>query len=172
MPREVLEFYGNVITNMAVTIRRAAAIVAEAPKVEVAPVAIATPPEVPKIAEVRNLSQVVQRKAEAGLPKGRNYRQGKGLFNRNSPPKPNFRDSDKKSLAQILPKRYNAPIVIQPDSVASTSKFCRCDYCRDSGKVTVYDICGFCDGAGCAKCNNIGEIKNLIPCQECAKRKI
>ena len=136
---------------MAVTIRRTP------PQVEVK---VELPPVIKAPVVVPNLSQIVQKKAESGLPKGRNYRNNRGTYN-----------VPQKTLAQILPKRYNSGIVVKPESIASTARFCRCDYCRDTGKVTVYDICESCDGAGCAKCDNTGEIKNLIPCQECKKRK-
>ena len=43
----------------------------------------------------------------------------------------------------------------------------KCELCEDHGRIAVYDICEYCDGDGCGKCNNTGERKSSIPCQEC-----
>lgn len=44
----------------------------------------------------------------------------------------------------------------------------KCLDCRDTKKVVVYDVCDYCLGKGCKKCNNTGDVKNYIPCQACS----
>jgi len=103
-----------------------------------------------------------------------------------------YLNKPKKTLEQILPRVYNSRIA-QPTTTQFTEKATvkhtvtskrisytsaskldtdfdyqpyRCLDCKDTKKILVFDICEFCDGIGCPKCNK-GYNKNYISCQSC-----
>lgn len=45
----------------------------------------------------------------------------------------------------------------------------RCESCRDTGRMPVFDQCEHCEGVGCAHCDQ-GLIPATIPCPSCGKR--
>lgn len=115
-------------------------------------------PPVGKTDSVQTTVQQVQ-KPDLRISKGRNYRHSKTTFPR--PPKP-VSEPKQKPLEQTPIKKYNVPRESE-----HSSRWYRCNYCKDTGKVIVYDVCDNCDGVGCPKCNNTGELRNYITCQDC-----
>jgi len=46
----------------------------------------------------------------------------------------------------------------------------RCNICKDTGKVRVFDQCEHCDGMGCSKCDQ-GLTPGTIPCPMCEQKE-
>jgi RecJ-like exonuclease len=45
----------------------------------------------------------------------------------------------------------------------------KCDKCKDTKKVKVFDVCPKCDGVGCNYCEK-GFIPTMIPCPQCVPK--
>lgn len=55
-------------------------------------------------------------------------------------------------------------VVSQPPAVV------RCESCRDTGRMPVFDQCEHCEGVGCSHCDE-GLVPATIPCPLCQKRR-
>lgn len=110
---------------------------------------------------------------------GTNTPSGRGYLRKGYKRPEVFTENPRKTLEQILPRVYNTPKEnsggsnkevsnkdFEDSDLAYYSPY-RCLDCKDTKKILVYDTCEVCDGKGCRKCNNTGEIKNHIPCQSC-----
>ncbi len=66
-------------------------------------------------------------------------------------------------------KKYGSWIFrVNEDNVVKNIHLIRCEYCNDTKKITVYDDCAWCEGAGCKHCHDNGHIENQIPCHHCS----
>ena len=45
--------------------------------------------------------------------------------------------------------------------------FYKCETCKDTTKIPVFDVCEHCDGVGCKHCD-AGLVRNTIPCPACS----
>lgn len=115
----------------------------------------------PSVAPVEPVS-----KPTVAIPRGRGYlRHNHDNTNRTKPPTqtPRVPYKQEKPLAQIIPRVYNAFSEEQEIELP----YYHCEVCQDKKRVIVYNECEHCEGKGCSKCQNKGDIKSYINCQSC-----
>jgi hypothetical protein len=56
-----------------------------------------------------------------------------------------------------------------PPPVAALLSF-KCEACKDTGRMPVFDQCEHCEGVGCSHCDE-GLVPATIPCPSCQKGK-
>lgn len=62
-----------------------------------------------------------------------------------------------------MPPATQQPIRVEPPPQVH---YYRCEICKDTGRVQVFDPCEHCDAVGCNKCDE-GLVPSSIPCQMC-----
>jgi hypothetical protein len=58
------------------------------------------------------------------------------------------------------------PVVAPPAAPVAALLRPKCEACRDSGRMPVFDQCEHCEGVGCAHCDQ-GLVPSTIPCPSC-----
>jgi RecJ-like exonuclease len=59
---------------------------------------------------------------------------------------------------------------LQPEQEDVYEPHYKCEYCKDTKRISVFDPCPRCDGEGCQSCDE-GLVPSTIPCESCAPLK-